>query len=98
MSNPLLEVKTVLDDVLAIIDACEQEPARVFRGATLMLLTLREHTDQLPDELRHRFSKLMTRLEENAWIQHPDIGFAEIKRFHIAVLRAIQLPRAQIVH
>jgi hypothetical protein len=98
MSKPLLELKTVLDEVLTIIDACEHGPGWALRRATLALLTVREHEDQLPGDLKHMLSKLISCLNENAWIQHPDRGFAEIKRFNVAVLRAIQMPGGQTVH
>jgi hypothetical protein len=98
MSKSLLELKTVLDEVLTIIDACEQGPGRALRRATLALLSVQEDKDQLPTELKHKFSKLISCLNDNAWIQHPDRGFAEIKRFNVAVLRAIQMPSVRTVH
>jgi hypothetical protein len=98
MSKPLLELKTVLDEVLTIIDTCEHGPAWALRRATLALVSVREYEDQLPGELRHMWSKLISCLNENAWIQHPDRGFAEIKRFNVAVLRAIQMPGVRTVH
>jgi hypothetical protein len=91
-------LKTVLDEVLTIIDACEQEPDSALHRATLALLAAQEHKDQLPNELKHKFSRLIACLHESAWIRHPDRGFAEIKRFNIAVLRAIQMPGGQTVH
>jgi hypothetical protein len=97
MSKPLLELKAVLDEVLAILDAREQGPDRVLRRATLTLLSMEDLQDNLPGELNHKWSKLLACLRENAWIQHPEVGIAEIKRFHIAVLKAIQLPDVQTV-
>lgn len=98
MSNDLLDVKAVLDEVLAIIDAHEQGPDRVLRRATLLLLTAEDHQEELPGDLKRRFSRLLSSLRENAWIQNPDVGLAEIKRFHISVLKAIQWQDANTVH
>jgi hypothetical protein len=98
MSKPLLELKTVLDEVLRIIDDCDGGSDWALRRATLVLLAAQQFKDQLPNELKYKFSRLIACLHESAWIQHPDRGFAEIKRFNVAVLRAIQMPGGQTVH
>lgn len=98
MSGYLLEVKAVLDEVLSAIDAGEHRSDRMLRRATLMLLAIEGKQDELPTDLKRRFSQLLSSLRENAWIQHPEAGLAEIKRFHVYVLKAMQGPHPRTLH
>ena len=98
MSTALLDLKAALDEVLAVIDARNQGSVLVLHRATLALLTLEDRQHELPDGLKRKFLNLLARLRENAWIQHPQAGLAEIKRFYVALLKAIQLPNRQALN
>ena len=98
MSTALLDLKAALDEVLAVIDARNQGSVLVLHRATLALLTLEDSQHELPDGLKRKFLNLLARLRENAWIQHPQAGLAEIKRFYVALLKAIQLPNRQALN
>jgi hypothetical protein len=89
----LTKMKAVLDEVLELIDTRRREPDRVMRYASAALLAFEDHQDDpLPGELKYRFSSLLSSLRANAWKSSPEVGIAEIKRFHTALLRAIQVP------
>jgi hypothetical protein len=93
MSSSLLEIKAVLDEVLKLIDDRRREPNRVLRRASDAILALEHHQDDpLPGELEYQFFSLLSSLRANAWNASPEVGIAEIKRFYIALLRAIQVP------
>ena len=93
MSRSLIEIKAVLDEILKLIDDRRLEPDRLLRRASAALLALEDHQDDpLPGDLKYRFSSLLCSLRANAWNASPEVGIAEIKRFYIALLRAIQLP------
>ena len=90
MSSSLLEIKPVLDEVLKLIDDRRREPNWVLRHASDAILALEHHQDDpLPGELEYQFFSLLSSLRPNA---SPEVGIAEIKRFFIALLRAIQVP------
>jgi hypothetical protein len=93
MSRSLIEIKAVLDEILKLIDDRRLEPDRLLRRASAALLALEDHQDDpLPGELKYRLSSLLCSLRANAWNASPEVGIAEIKRFYIALLTAIQLP------
>jgi hypothetical protein len=45
-----------------------------------------------PFELENAMQIFLSAVQQNAWSRHPEVAFAEIKRFYIALLRAIQQP------
>jgi hypothetical protein len=93
MPSSLIEIKTVLDELLELIDDRRLEPDRLLRHASAVLLALEDHQDDpLPGELKYRFSSLLSSLRANAWSASPEVGVAEIKRFYSALLGAIQIP------
>ena len=98
MSNPLQAVRAVLDEVLGPNDARKQESTSTLRRATIALLNMENVQDELPRDLGRKFASLLSHLRENAWLQHPELGIAEIKRFRVAVLKAIQSPDVTTVH
>jgi hypothetical protein len=86
-------MKAVLDEVLELIDDRRREPDWILRHASAVLVAFEGlQDDPLPGELKYRFSSLLSSLRANAWKSSPEVGIAEIKRFHIALLRAIQVP------
>jgi hypothetical protein len=46
----------------------------------------------VPGDLKYRLSSLLCSLRADAWNASPEVGIAEIKRFYITLLGAIQLP------
>jgi hypothetical protein len=93
MPSSLIAIKTVLDEVLELFDDRRREPDRGLRHASAALLAFEDHQDDpLPGELKYRFSSLLSSLRANAWKSPPEVGIAEIKRLHIALLRVIQVP------
>jgi hypothetical protein len=92
MLNSLLEVKTVLDEVTEALDDRMGKTDRALEGASLTLVRLADHQHLLPDELRRRFLTLLSYLREQAWRRHSELCVAEIKRFYVALLAAIQRP------
>jgi hypothetical protein len=86
-------MKAVLDEVLELIDDRRREPDWILRHASAVLVAFEGlQDDPLPGELKYRFSSLLSSLRANAWKSSPEVGIAEIKRFHTALLRAIQVP------
>lgn len=92
MLNSLLEVKTVLDEVMEALDDRMGKTDRALEGALLTLVRLADHQHLLLEELRRRFLTLLSYLREQAWRRHPELCGAEIKRFYVALLAAIQRP------
>jgi hypothetical protein len=95
MPSSLIEMKTVLDEVLELIDDRRREPVRVLRDASAALLAFEDHQDDpLPGDLNHQFSILLFSLRAKAWHASPEKGIAEIKSFYTTLLRAIQFPNS----
>jgi hypothetical protein len=55
MLNSLLEVKTVLDEVMEALDDRMGKTDRALEGASLTLVRLADHQHLLLEELRRRF-------------------------------------------
>jgi hypothetical protein len=90
--NYLLEVKTILDEIMDDLDDRTKTIHQVLERACPKLQRLADHQRSLPAELSLRLSILLTHLRGQAWRRHPEACVAEIKRFYGALLAAIQQP------
>lgn len=90
MSNSLIEVKAVLDEVMEMLDNRTKKTHRILEGVSHKLLRLSGRQHSLPEEISRGYSRLISHLSQET---HPEICVAEIKRFYGALLAAIQLPK-----
>ena len=56
MSDPLLEVKAVLDEVMEVLDDRTRKTDRALEKASLTLASLEDHQHLLPDQLSRRLA------------------------------------------